>query len=113
MSKRREQYNTTADVQTGTFGKSFGKQGAAKGEFSAPADVCLDEQYRIVVTDRSNHRIQVITQQDETIFVFGDSGPEKFICPTSGIPYKNMSLVSDKNIKYIKVFFISVREVSN
>ena len=41
--------------------KSFGKYGAAKGEFAYPADVCLDEQHCIVVTELGNHRIQVIT----------------------------------------------------
>ena len=95
------------DVQTGTFVKSFGKRGAAKGEFSFPYDVCLDEQHHIVVTEHSNHRMHVITQQDETISIFGDSGPEKLNRPTSCIPHKNMFLVSDGGNHCIKVFYQS------
>ena len=88
------------DVQTGTFMKGF----AAKGEFSVPVDVCLDEQHRIVVTEYVNHKIQVITREGETIFTFGDSGPQKLNSPTSCIPYKNMFLVSDGGNNCIKVY---------
>ena len=56
------------DVQTGTFVKSFGEKGAAKGEFDFPVYVCLDEQHRIVVTEFSNRRIQV-TRMDQS-FIF-------------------------------------------
>ena len=84
--------------------KSFGKYGKAKGEFSYPIDVCLDEQHRIVVTERNNHRIQVITQEGETITMFGHSGPEKLSYPRSCIPYKNMFLVADGYNNCIKVF---------
>ena len=92
------------DVQTGSFVKSFGKCGAAKGEFFLPCDVILNEQQRIVVTDYCNHRIHVITQQGETISIFGDSGPGELYRPTNCIPYKNMFLVSDGNNDCIKVF---------
>ena len=92
------------DVQTGTVVKTFGKYGKAKGEFSNPADVCLDEQHRIVVTEYGNDRIQVMTQEGETITMIGDSGPEKLKGPTSCIPYKNMFLVSDGDNHCIKVF---------
>ena len=64
----------------------------------------MDEQHRIVVTEFSNDRIQVITQEGETITMFGDNGPEKLKCPMSCIPYKNMFLVADRENKSIKVF---------
>ena len=80
------------DVQTGTVVKNFGKPGKGKGEFSRPVDVCLDNRQRIVVTEFNNDRIQVITQQVETVIVFGDSGPDKLIHPTSCIPYKTCFL---------------------
>ena len=92
------------DVQTGTFVKNFGEIGTAKGEFSEPFHVCLDEQHRIVVAEYYDDRIQIITQQGETISIFGDSGPEKLHCPTSCIPYKNMFFVSDGDNHCIKVF---------
>ena len=45
-----------------------------------------------------------MTQEGETITIFGDSGPEKLDCPTSCIPYKNMFLVSDGGNHCIKAF---------
>ena len=93
-----------ADVQTGTVVRTFGKYGASKGEFSNPVDVCLDEQHRIVVTELKNHRIQVMTQEGETITMLGDSGPEKLNHPTSCIPYKNMFFVAELGNSCIKVF---------
>jgi len=92
------------DVQTGTVGKSFGEFGEAKVELSRPVDVCLDEQHRIVVTEFTNDRIRVMTQEGETIAMFGDSGPEKLNRPKSCIPYKNMFLVAGRNDNCIKVF---------
>ena len=92
------------NVQTGTVVKSFGKYGAGKGEFFNTIDVCLDEQHCIVVTEYDHHRIQVITQEGETITMFGDSGPEKLKCPGCCIPYKNMFLVADEDNSCIKVF---------
>ena len=49
-------------------------------------------------------RIQVMTQEGETITMFGDSGPEKLNHPTSCIPYKNMFLVADARKSCVKVF---------
>ena len=45
-----------------------------------------------------------MTQEGETITMFGDSGPEKLNHPRSCIPYKNMFLVSDGNNHCIKAF---------
>ena len=92
------------DVQTGTVVKSFGEYGAAKGQFGFPTDVCLDEERRIVVTEYSNNRIQVMSREGESISIFGDSGPEKLNHPTSCIPHKNMFFVSEENNHCIKTF---------
>ena len=92
------------NIQTETVLKSFGKNGTGKGEFRNPFDVCLDDEGRIVVTEYFNHRIQVLSQDGETIFIFGDSGPEKLNQPTSCIPYKDMFLVADGGNNCIKVF---------
>ena len=92
------------DIQTGIVVKSFGKGGAGKGEFKQPYDVCLDDEERIVVTEFGNDRIQVMSKEGESIFTFGDSGPEKLCGPTSCIPYKNMFLVSDGESHCIKAF---------
>ena len=92
------------DVQTGTVVKSFGKYGTAKGQFNFPIDVCLDEERHIVLPEFVNNRIQVMSREGESIFIFGDSGPEKLSRPTSCISYKNMFFVSDKNNHCIKTF---------
>jgi len=45
-----------------------------------------------------------MTQDGETITMFGDTGPEKLNLPRSCIPYKNMFLVADTGNNCIKVF---------
>ena len=82
--------------------KSFGKRGAGEGEFRNPLHVCLDDEGRIVVTECGNDRIQVLSQEGETILIFGDRGPEKLNKPTSCIPYKNMFLVADGENKVLE-----------
>ena len=92
------------DIQTGTVLKSFGQLGSGKGKLNGPYDVCLDDEERIVVTECGNHRIQVISKEGESIFTFGDRGPEKLSYPISCIPYKNMFLVCDGGNHCIKAF---------
>ena len=92
------------DIQTGTVLKSFGQLGSGKGKLNGPYDVCLDDEERIVVTECGNHRIQVISKEGESVFTFGDRGPEKLSYPISCIPYKNMFLVCDGGNHCIKAF---------
>ena len=92
------------NIQTGTVVKSYGKKGRKKGEFSWPIDVTVDDEERIVVTERDNNRIQVMSKEGESIFTFGDKGPEKLLWPTCCIPYKNMFLVTDAGNHCIKAF---------
>ena len=92
------------NIQTGTVVKSFGKEGRQKGEFSGPVDVTVDDDERIVVTEWGNNRIQVMSKEGESIFTFGDKGPEKLLWPNCCIPYKNMFLVTDAGHHCIKAF---------
>ena len=92
------------NIQTGTVVKSFGKLGKGKGELSNPIDVTVNDEERIVVTEPNNNRIQVMSKEGESIFTFGDKGPEKLCKPTCCIPYKNMFLVSDRDNHCIKAF---------
>ena len=93
------------DIQTGTVVKCFGKNGSGRGEFSSPVDICVNEQHRIVVSDSDNCRIQVMTQEGETITMFGNSGPKhKKLDPISCITYKNMFLVCDRQNNCIRAF---------
>ena len=92
------------NIQTGTVVKSFGKRGREKGEFGRPLDVTVDDKERIVVTEWDNNRIQVMSKEGESIFTFGDKGPEKLLWPSCCTLYKNMFLVSDLGNHCIKAF---------
>ena len=95
------------NIQTGTVVKSFGKFGEEKGELTNPVYVTMDDEERIVVTESSNHRIQVMSKEGRSIFTFGDKGPEKLAWPTCCIFHKNMFLVSDTSNHCIKAFDLS------
>ena len=92
------------NIHTGTVVKSFGKNGEEKGELGNPIDVTVDDEGRVVVTEWGNNRIQVMSDEGQSIFTFGDKGPEKLCRPTCCIPYKNMFLVSDGDNHCIKAF---------
>ena len=92
------------NIQTGTVVKSFGQEGRGKGEFGWPRDVTVNDRERIVVTEYGNGRIQVMSKEGESIFTFGDKGPEKLHHPNCCILHKNMFLVSDASNHCIKAF---------
>ena len=92
------------NFQTGTVVKSFGKFGEEKGELNNPVDVNVDDKERIVVTEWGNNRIQVMSKEGESIFTFGDNGPEKLQYPNCCILNKNIFLVSDGGNHCIKAF---------
>ena len=58
--------NTVARIskftKDGKFDKSFGRWGAAPGEFKTPHDIALDSRGRLFVADRGNMRIQILDQ---------------------------------------------------
>ena len=61
-------------------------------------------QRRIVVTEFSNKRIQLLSREGETISTFGDVGPEKLTRPLSCSPHKNKFFVSNSEDDCIKAF---------
>ena len=97
---RIKQFN----VQTGNCVKSFGKRGKAEGEFISPCCVFMDSEERVVVTEYTNGRIQVLTKDFKPLFIFGDSGPEKLDHPLGCVYYRNMFIVSDSRNLCLKVF---------
>ena len=92
------------NIKAGTVVKTFGKCGTGKGEFQNPIDVCLDDEGRIVVVEFSNNRIQVISEEGETLYTFGDSGPEKLNHSVGCALLKNLIFVSDSDNNCVKVF---------
>lgn len=93
--------------QTGTFIRSFGKHGSGKGQFNRPFGLFMDDQEQIVVTDVGNKKIHVLTKDGESIFTFGDNGPEELSNPLSCVRYKDKFFVSDMEDHSIKVFDIT------
>ena len=49
------------NVHSGNLVNSFGQSGSEDGEFKSPASVCMDTDGHIIVTEFSNHRVQVST----------------------------------------------------
>ena len=84
--------------------KSFGKRGTRDGEFMKPVSVCVDDKGRVIVVDCCNHRVQVLSQDGEPLFKFGDSGPEKLNGPCGCIYHENEFIVSDWNDKSVKFY---------
>uniref|UniRef100_A0AC34QF20 B box-type domain-containing protein n=1 Tax=Panagrolaimus sp. JU765 TaxID=591449 RepID=A0AC34QF20_9BILA len=52
----------------------FGKEGSGDGEFSRPWGICCDLKGRIIVADRSNHRIQIFDSRGKFLMKFGQKG---------------------------------------
>ena len=92
------------NVRTGNPVKSFGKRGTRDGEFQNPFSVCVDEEGRVIVADYNNHRIQVLSEDGEPLFQFGNSGPVKLSKPTSCVYHEKQFIVSDWGNNCLKVF---------
>jgi DNA-binding beta-propeller fold protein YncE len=60
--------------QTGKFLRVIGKAGTGPGEFRTPHGLAFDSKGRLVVADRHNHRIQVLTKAGKFILEFDDFG---------------------------------------
>ncbi len=51
----------------GNFLRTIGKAGMGPGEFRTPHAIAFDSAGNIVVADRSNHRVQVVTKRGELV----------------------------------------------
>jgi DNA-binding beta-propeller fold protein YncE len=60
--------------KTGKFLRVIGKTGTGPGEFRTPHALEFDSQGRLVVADRHNHRIQVLTNTGKFILEYDDLG---------------------------------------
>uniref|UniRef100_A0A7E4VN81 RING-type domain-containing protein n=1 Tax=Panagrellus redivivus TaxID=6233 RepID=A0A7E4VN81_PANRE len=85
----------------------FGKEGEGDGEFSRPWGICCDSKGRIIVADRSNHRIQIFDPFGKFIMKFGAKGvfPGFFNRP-AGVCTNTMDeiVVADKDNHRVQVF---------
>lgn len=64
--------------RTGRFLRTWGKKGAARGEFNLPHSIAVDERGRVFVDDRGNSRIQCFDAEGR--FLFEWKGPP-FVSP--------------------------------
>jgi sugar lactone lactonase YvrE len=60
--------------RTGKLLRTIGKTGSGPGEFRTPHALEFDSQGRLVVADRHNHRIQILTKDGRFITEYGDFG---------------------------------------
>ncbi len=78
--------NSCTTNEQGKFGMTLGQ-------------IATDSQYRIIVADTGNHRIQIFDKNGTFIKTFGCSGaaPGKFVQPTAvAVDYNDRILVADK-----------------
>ena len=60
--------------RNGKFLRVIGKTGTGPGEFRTPHALEVDSQGRLVVADRHNHRIQILTKEGKFIREYTDFG---------------------------------------
>ena len=60
--------------KTGKFLRIIGKTGTGPGEFRTPHAIKFDSKGRLVVADRHNHRVQVLTKAGKFVLEYDDFG---------------------------------------
>ena len=60
--------------KTGKFLRVIGKTGIGPGEFRTPHALEFDSKGQLIVADRHNHRIQVLTKEGKFILEYDDFG---------------------------------------
>jgi DNA-binding beta-propeller fold protein YncE len=60
--------------RNGKFLRAIGKTGTGPGEFRTPHAIEFDSQGRLIVADRHNHRIQILTKEGTFIAEYADFG---------------------------------------
>src|SRR5207237_7557082 len=60
--------------RSGKFLRVIGKTGTGPGEFRTPHAIEFDSQERLIVADRHNHRIQILTKDGTFVREYDDFG---------------------------------------
>src|SRR3979490_2577972 len=60
--------------KTAKFLRTIGKTGTGPGEFRTPHALEFDSRNRLIVADRHNHRIQILTKEGKFIGEYDDFG---------------------------------------
>ena len=64
----------------------------------------MDDEGRVIVADCRNTRVQVLSQDGEPLFKFGDRGPEELSEPTVCIYHENKFIVCHRDYHCLKVY---------
>jgi DNA-binding beta-propeller fold protein YncE len=60
--------------KNGTFLRTIGRTGTEPGEFRTPHAIEFDSQGRLIVADRHNHRIQILTKEGTFVAEYAEFG---------------------------------------
>jgi len=83
--------------KNGKFLRTFGKAGTGPGEFRTPHALAFDSQGRLIVADRHNHRIQILTKDGKFIREYDDFGRiSGLVLDTKDIIYTSDSESTEK-----------------
>jgi sugar lactone lactonase YvrE len=58
--------------RNGTFLRTIGRAGMGPGEFRTPHALAFDSKGNLVVADRQNHRVQIVTRRGEFLREYAD-----------------------------------------
>jgi len=83
-----------------------GAEGSGKGQFRGPNSVACNSRGEIVVTDCSNHRIQVFDRTGKFLFKFGSRGQGQLQYPwcVTVDQRNNQIVVADSDNHRIQIF---------
>ncbi len=56
---------------------SYGRKGEQDGELQRPTGIAVDQNGRLIIADRDNHRIQVFLPSGEFLMKFGSKGEKE------------------------------------
>ncbi|XP_077996773.1 E3 ubiquitin-protein ligase TRIM71-like [Glandiceps talaboti] len=62
------------NTKTYAYIKSFGEEGSDPGQFKYPQYATVNSKGHVIVSDTSNHRIQILNSNGEYLFHFGKKG---------------------------------------
>ena len=57
-----------------TFIQSFGTRGDKNGQFLHPTGIAIDGNGNLIIADRDNHRIQIMSPDGDCLDKFGSKG---------------------------------------
>jgi tripartite motif-containing protein 71 len=94
------------DVEAMEFEVQWGGEGEGDSQFDSPCGVAVDEEGRVFVCDRSNHRVQVFSKDGAFVRKVGTQGSEdgQFKAPVGVAVDEEHVFVADCDNDRVQVF---------